>query len=117
MSASAVLKLQKAGFTTEQVEALADFMDTQAASKTDLLEVKSEVKADIAGVKAELKADIDAAAHQTDMKIAGVKADLAELRSEVRLLEQRMTIKLGSIVFLAVGLLFAAIRYLPAPHP
>jgi DNA-binding transcriptional MerR regulator len=88
MSASAVLKLQKAGFTTEQVEALADFMDTQAASKADLVEAKTELKADI-----------------------------AELRSEMKLLEQRMTIKLGSIVFLAVGLLFAAIRYLPAPHP
>jgi hypothetical protein len=32
MSASAILKLQKVGFTTEQVEALADFMDTQSAS-------------------------------------------------------------------------------------
>jgi len=106
MSASAVLKLQKAGFTTEQVEALADFMDTQAASKADVAEVKSELKADLAAIKAELKADI-----------ASVRSDLGEVRSEMKLLEQRMTIKLGSIVFLAVGLLFAAIRYLPAPHP
>ena len=36
MSASAVLKLQKVGFSIEQVEALADFMDTQTASKVDL---------------------------------------------------------------------------------
>lgn len=99
MSASAVLKLQKAGFTTEQVEALADFMDTQAVGKSDLLEAKTELKTDLAETRAELKADI------------------AELRSEIKLLEQRMILKLGSIVFLAVGLLFAAIRYLPpAPH-
>ena len=110
MSASAVLKLQKAGFTTEQVEALADFMDTQAASKADLTEVKNELKTDLAETRAEMKADLAETR-------AELKADLAELRSEVRLLEQRMTIKLGSIVFLAVGLLFAAIRYLPAPHP
>ena len=37
MGASAVLKLQKIGFTVEQVEAVADLVDTQAASKADLL--------------------------------------------------------------------------------
>ena len=31
MSASAVLKLQKVGFTAAQVEALAEFMDAQGA--------------------------------------------------------------------------------------
>lgn len=36
MGASAVLRLQKVGFSAEQVEALADFMDTQAAGKADL---------------------------------------------------------------------------------
>jgi hypothetical protein len=70
MSASAVLKLQKAGFSLEQVEALADFMDTQAASKADLGEAKNELKADIAEVKNELKAEI------------------TEVRSELKLLEQ-----------------------------
>ena len=40
MSASAILKLQRVGFTSEQVEALADLVDSQAASKADL---KTEV--------------------------------------------------------------------------
>lgn len=60
MSASAILKLQAAGFSVEQVTALADLIDTQAASKSDLLEVEhrldskiSDVKADITGIKAE----------------------------------------------------------------
>jgi len=65
MSASAVLKLQKAGFTTEQVEALADFMDTQAASKADLIEVKTELKEDIRETERRL-----------DVKISETKADL-----------------------------------------
>ena len=56
MSASAVLKLQKVGFTAEQVEALADFMDTQAASKADLMEAKADLKADIARVEANVAA-------------------------------------------------------------
>ena len=61
MSANAVLKLQKAGFTTEQVEALADFMDTQAASKADLEKTEHRLDTRIAEMKTELKADIAAA--------------------------------------------------------
>lgn len=100
MSASAILKLQKVGFTTEQVEALADFMDTQAASKADLFEVRSELKA----VLFEVRSD--------------VKADIAAVKSDLKLLEQRMTIKLGGMMMVAVGILLAAIRYLPPPpHP
>jgi len=94
MGASAILKLQKVGFTTEQVEALADCMDTQAASK----------------------ADLEAATHKLDLKIADVKAEVIEVRSEMKLLEQRMTIKLGGMMMVAVGILLAAIRYLPPGH-
>jgi len=36
MSASAILRLQAAGFSQDQVTALADLIDTQAASKTDV---------------------------------------------------------------------------------
>src|SRR5689334_10124799 len=106
MSASAVLKLQKVGFTSEQVEALADFMDTQAASKADLAEVKAELKADLAGVKAELKADI-----------ADVKADLVGVKSDMKLLEQRMTIRLGGMLVVITGILLAGMRYMIVQHP
>ncbi len=109
MSASAILKLQKVGFTAEQVEALADFMDTQAASKADLERVASGLKAELAETKAELKADIAKTK-------AELKADIADVRSDVKFLEQRMTIKLGGMMIIAVGILMAAIRYLP-PHP
>ena len=54
MSASAILKLQAAGFTGPQVSALAELIDTQAASKVDLIEAKAELKADIAASKADL---------------------------------------------------------------
>lgn len=57
MSASAILKLQRAGFSTEQVEALAELIDTQAASKTDL----------------------DAAEHRLDSRILETKTDLLKI--------------------------------------
>jgi hypothetical protein len=110
MSASAVLKLQKVGFTSEQVEALADFMDTQAASKADLMRETSTIRGDLVGVRAELKADI-----------ADVRAELgatkADLKSDLKLLEQRMTIRLGGMLVVITGILLAAMRYMIVPHP
>lgn len=58
-------KLEEAGFSKPQVEALSEFMQTEAARRSDLLELKADLKADIASVKtdlaavkAELKTDI-----------------------------------------------------------
>lgn len=88
MSASAVLKLQKAGFTNEQVEALADFMDTQAASK----------------------ADLEAAVHKLDLRFAEVDKRFAEARSDLEKLEPRMTIRLGTMTVLAVASVAALVK-------
>ena len=35
----------------------------------------------------------------------------------LRDLEQRLTIKVGGMMIVAVGILLAALRFLPAPHP
>lgn len=35
----------------------------------------------------------------------------------LRDLEQRLTIKVGSMIIVAVGVILAALRFLPAPHP
>lgn len=55
MSASAILRLQKAGFTAEQVEALADFMDSQAASKADLERAEHRLEAQIVSVESKMQ--------------------------------------------------------------
>ncbi|CAA7613750.1 hypothetical protein [Magnetospirillum sp. SS-4] len=54
MSASAILKLQSVGFSKEQVEALADFMDTQAASKADILTTEAKLYSAIADAKIDI---------------------------------------------------------------
>lgn len=119
LSASAILRLQKVGFTAEQVEALADFMDTQAASKSDVLEVKSELKADIAELRNELKADIAEVRNELKADFASVHAALqaesAERRSEMKMLEQRMAIKMGGMMVVLAGLILAGMRLL-LPH-
>ena len=77
MSASALLKLQKVGFTAEQVEALADFMDTQAASKADLEAVAHRLETRIGDVRAEAKAD------HLSLR-SELKEDISSLRSELK---------------------------------
>ena len=94
MSASAILKLQQVGFTSEQVAALAEFMDTQAASKSDLNDLEHRLGTQITELRSELKSDI------------------AQVDSNLKLLEQRMTIKLGSMMFVAVGAVAALVRLL-----
>jgi hypothetical protein len=47
-------------------------------------------------------------------------ADLAtksDTQMALRDLEQRLTIKFGGMLIVAVGIILAALRYLPAPHP
>jgi hypothetical protein len=45
-----------------------------------------------------------------------LKATRNELLAAIELLRRDMTIKLGGMIFVAVGVLLAAMRYMP-PHP
>ena len=76
MSASAILRLQKVGFTVDQVEALADFMDTQAASKADLEASEHRLDTSIMGVRSNLEASIMAVRSDLEASIMGVRSDL-----------------------------------------
>src|SRR3954452_23082799 len=88
VTVTAILDLERAGFTREQVEALARLLETQTVTKTDLAEAKAELKADI-----------------------------AHLASELKLLEQRMTNKLGTLVVAVGGALALFTRLFPGGHP
>lgn len=77
MSASAILKLQKAGFTTEQVEALAVSLDGQAASKADLKQETSALGADLKQETSALRADLK-------QETATLRADLRDEMSKLR---------------------------------
>ena len=63
----------------------------------------------IAAVRAELKGDLAALR-------AELKGDLAAVRGEMSLLEHRLLIRLGGLMVVLLGLLFAALRYFPPPH-
>ena len=95
-------RLEGAGFSPRQAgdtaEALAEVMSgAELATAADLATLRAELKAEIASLRAELKAEI------------------AAVRVELELLRRDLTIRLGGMIVVAVGILLAAIRYLP-PH-
>ena len=55
VSATAILRLERAGFTPEQVEALAEYLDDQPAKKADLRELGLRLDHRITEVESRLK--------------------------------------------------------------
>jgi hypothetical protein len=53
MTAAAILKLQRAGFTEEQVEALANYFDDQLATKADLAAAEARLETKIEQARAD----------------------------------------------------------------
>lgn len=83
---------------TEIFEAIHD----SVATKSDLDRLSSATKADLQRLPAHVEA-----------QIAALRA---ELRAEMSLLEYRLPTRLGGLLVLLLGLLFAALRYLPPIH-
>jgi hypothetical protein len=114
-------RLENAGFPPKQAgdtaEALAEAMSGAelattadiAAVRTEIATVRTELKAEIAALRTELKAEIAAVRSE----VAAVRA---ELKADIDLLRRDLTIRLGSMMIVAVGILLAAIRYLPPSH-
>ncbi|HEY3909348.1 MAG TPA: hypothetical protein VGM07_05600 [Stellaceae bacterium] len=100
-------RLEVAGFPPKQAgdtaEALAEAMSGARLATGDDI---ASVRAEIATLRAEFRAEI-----------AAVRAELAavraELKAEIELLRRDLTIRLGGMMIVAVGIILAAIRYLP----
>ncbi len=102
-------KLVAAGFTEKQAEALADeqrsLITNELATKRDLKELEVALKRDIAEVKRDMK----------EME-AGLKHDITDVRREMKemelRLEQRLTLRLGLMMVVAVGVVAALVKLL-----
>jgi len=80
----------------------ADLERVSLATRTDLERVSLAARTDLERAEAGLKGDIQA----LEKRLISTESQLrSEFRSELRLLEQRMTIKLGSMLFVAVGVM------------
>ncbi|HTV45852.1 MAG TPA: hypothetical protein VMF05_11080 [Stellaceae bacterium] len=121
-------RLEGAGFPAQQAgdtaEALAEAMSgAELATGRDIAEVRTELKSEIAAVRAEIatlrsefKAEIAAVRAEIATLRNEFKAEIAAVRAEIELLRRDLTIRLGSMLIVAVGIILAAIRYLPPPR-
>ncbi|MGH8568195.1 MAG: hypothetical protein ACREXU_09260 [Gammaproteobacteria bacterium] len=123
-------RLKEAGFTEQQAEALADaeadLIEQNFATKRDIADIKrdiADIKRDLAEVRAEVKRDIADLKREIkelvvtlrneikelDVKIEQIRSDVAR---DLKDLEYRMTIKLGTMMVVAVGAMAALVRVL-----
>jgi septal ring factor EnvC (AmiA/AmiB activator) len=132
-------RLEGAGFPPKQAgdtaEAIAEAMsgarlataDDIASVRGEITTLGSELRAEIAALRAELKAEISSvrteiatlrAEFRAEISAlrAELKADIAAVRAEMELLRRDLTIRLGGMMIVAVGIILAAIRYLPPAH-
>ncbi len=108
-------RLEAGGFTAEQARTFAATL-AEAASGAELA-----TKADVSGSETALRRDLvaleTAVKSDVDQLRTAVKSDIDQLRTMVKSdlvdLEQRMTIRLGGMLVVAVGVLLAAMRYMP----
>jgi hypothetical protein len=71
------------------------------------------LKADLQAARSELKADLQAVKADLQAVRSELRADIAAVRAEIALVEHRMISPLGGAIAVAVGIILAAIRYLP----
>ena len=105
-------RLKEAGFTEQQAEALADaeaeFIEQNLATKRDIADIKrdiADVKRDIKELEVTLRNEIK----QLDVRSNGIRSDLAR---DLKDLEYRMTIKLGTMMVVAVGAMATLVKLL-----
>ena len=118
-------RLESAGFSGPQAagaaEALAEaLVGADLATKGDLNSLGNGLRGDMNSLGTGLRGDMNSLGTGLRGEMGGLRGDMAALEarmlSAIELLRRDMTIKFGSMMIIAVGVLLAAIRYLP-PHP
>ena len=106
-------RLEEAGFPGPQAagasEALAEaLVGADLATKGDMAALQIAVKADVTALRAELKGDIAALR-------AEVKTDTGALGAQIELLRRHMTIRLGGMLVVGIGVMATILRLFPHP--
>ena len=112
-----VKRLTRAGMDEQQAEALvecqAQLINDSLATKQDI----EEVKRDIEALRLETKKDIEALRLATEQSIEKLrletKKDIEALRTDMQKMELRLTVRLGSVIVIAMGVFTTLVKLLP----
>lgn len=87
-----------------------DLQSLKQELKTDVQSVRQELKGDLQSLRQDLKADIGALRQEMRDEIALLRQDSALIRKEMEFLSTSITVRLGSVMVLALGVMFAALK-------
>ena len=127
-------KLRDAGYTEAQAEALVEaqssvfreMLDSTLATKDDLRQMRDEIVGEIReemdarfqrvderfmGIDARFK-EIDARFGEVDRRFQGVETRLGSLENRVDQLGLQLTVRIGGMIMISLGILLAAMRYM-----
>jgi DNA anti-recombination protein RmuC len=127
-------KLRDAGYTETQAEALVEaqssvfreMLDSTLATKDDLRQMRDEIVGEIReemdarfqrvderfmGIDARFK-EIDARFGEVDRRFQGVETRLGSLENRVDQLGLQLTVRIGGMIMISLGILLAAMRYM-----
>ena len=127
-----VKRLTRAGMDEQQAEAMVEcqtqLINDSLATKQDMEEVKldieevkrdiQEVKLDIEGVKRdiqEVKLDIERVKRDIEelkLDIQAVKKDISALKTDMQKMELRLTLRLGSVIIVTMGVFATLVRFI-----
>jgi chromosome segregation ATPase len=96
MTAIAILRLQRAGFTEEQVEALAEFSEAGAATKSDI----ARLEAAIAGIDHKIdqtRVDLEGRIAALDGKVAALDGKVAALDAKIDSIRVDLEAKIAAL--------------------
>lgn len=116
MTAAAILKLQRAGFTEEQVEALAEYFDEQLATKADLTAGVDAVRTELKAAEARLNATIEQVRGEIRAVDARLELKIEEVRGEVERTRSDTIKWVIGIAFAQAATILAVLRFFPG-HP
>jgi hypothetical protein len=98
------LLVQSGKFEAGEAESFADALD--AATK------EPATRVDLTGATGELRAELQQLRGEVKLEIAGLRQDVALLSQRVDAQTDRIIVRLGGVMVVLLGLLFAALRLL-----
>ncbi len=109
-------RLERAGFTREQaaaqVQALVAIVSDELVTKRDLHELHLAVQRDFDEFHLAVQRDFDATRKEiADLRVA-TQRDMQDLRHGMRELGHRLTIRLGGMLAVSVGVMAALVKLL-----
>jgi hypothetical protein len=108
--------IEDAGIPRDKAERVAsvifDAIHDNVATKADIAPLAT--RADVAAVAADVRTVVRAELQAVRTEVQGVRT---ELKGDIALIERRLLTRLGGLIVVAVGVLFAALRHWPLTGP